>query len=182
MDETAELRYALGEALASALPQNALLSALPREQAKNVYIAICAAFGTDGPPPRDGEVLSLVEMLWQVVPLGTQRRLRDLLSEESRPLRGEPVPFELVLERSRHTARRVGLFVSGDFRLAAERVVRDLAPNEVLDASTFGGLCERIPSLADLYRLAIRPEYADARWREATRETRRTSSGGVRIT
>ncbi len=182
MDETAELRYALGEALASALPQNALLSALPREQAKNVYIAICAAFGTDGPPPRDGEVLSLVEMLWQVVPLGTQRRLRDLLSEESRSVRGEPVPFELVLERSRHTARRVGLFVSGDFRLAAERVVRDLAPNEVLDASTFSGLCERIPSLADLYRLAIRPEYADARWREPTRETRRISSGGVRIT
>lgn len=25
-------------------------------------------------------------------------------------------------------------------------------------------LCEALPSLADLYRLAVRPEYADARW------------------
>jgi len=37
--------------------------------------------------------------------------------------------------------------------------------------------CKRLPALADLYRLAVRPEYADARWHVPTPASLRLSTG-----
>jgi hypothetical protein len=87
------------------------------------------------------------------------------------------------VERAKQSGRRVGMFLTGDFGDAARRVVaafrRDGAQLE-----TPGGLlrlCGELPALADLYRLAIRPEYADARWQVPAPSSSRMSSGHMRI-
>lgn len=100
--------------------------------------------------------------------------MQDLLSKEA-------TSFPLVLERAAQTGRRLGMFVSGDFHLAARMVLEDFSePTDLGEESALALLCAKLPSLADLYRLAIRPEYADARWEGdsiANRTTGRPSGG-----
>jgi hypothetical protein len=64
------------------------------------------------------------------------------------------------------------MFLAGDFGWAARRLLAEssaLAGAETRPAaSTASGslraLCDELPMLADLLRLAVSPEYADARW------------------
>jgi hypothetical protein len=70
------------------------------------------------------------------------------------------------------------MFLSGDFGYAVRQLVREHDGN-VDKLSSSGGLsaaCEEIPALADLFRLAVRPEYADARWHPVSPASRRSSS------
>ena len=46
-----------------------------------------------------------------------------------------------------------------------------------LDYTSLAVACEEIAALADLYRLALRPEYADARWHVPTPAAQRLSQG-----
>jgi hypothetical protein len=74
--------------------------------------------------------------------------------------------FEDVLGRAKLAAMRVGYFVSGDFRCAARAVAADagLDPRVVNEPGAIKDLVRELSALEDLYRLAIRPELADARF------------------
>ncbi len=172
-DERRELPWLLGQALASTLPHNALLLGLPEVDAESLWQVILGAFGPPGETVIPKERAALAELLWHTLPPKDQRRLRDLLSA------GDLPSFDLVSERARQSGRRVGLYLCGDFAYAARRLVAEQHPSQLADLERPGGLrrlCAELPGLADLYRLAVRPEYADARWRLPTQASRRSDS------
>jgi hypothetical protein len=161
--ETGELRYALGHALASALPHNVLALGLGDREGQILWRAIVGAFG---PPDSAREVDStsgkIAEALWQTLPQKSQRRLQDLL-------RGAPIPeFEAVVEAARQNARRLGMFVAGDFELAVRMFLNESGQDIPAGPLALVALSSRFPAVADLLRLAVSPEYADARWRPAS--------------
>jgi hypothetical protein len=107
----------------------------------------------------------------------TQRRLKELLGAS------EATPFELVLERAKQSGRRVGMFLTGDFAHAARTTLRDFPQADMAELERPGGLeklARQFPALADLLRLAVRPEYADARWHLSNQAAQRLASGKLR--
>jgi hypothetical protein len=159
-EDTTELRFALGQSLAGALPSHVLLLGLPETQARTVWQALLAAFGpADGARGVEMAASKLAEQFWSTIPPKAQRRLKDLLANAGAQ------DFDVTLAAARQSARRVALFISGDFGFAARRY---LAERNV-DASAAEGdglrvLCAEHSPLADLFRLAASPEYAEARW------------------
>jgi|GEM_PF-6831268 len=70
-----------------------------------------------------------------------------------------------ILERTQQATRRVGLFLAGDFESCVRTIAADAGiGEEELATGSLETLCAR-PIVADLLRLAVRPEYADARFR-----------------
>ena len=156
-----DVRWLLGHALASVLAQNALPIGLPEAEARLLWDVLLGCFGPGSGTKMDRAHANLAEMLWQALAPRAQRRLKELLGSD------DATPFELVVERANQSGRRVGMFLTGNFAHAARTVVGE---HPALDATLLerpGGLaklCTDLPSLADLFRLAVRPEYADARW------------------
>jgi tetratricopeptide (TPR) repeat protein len=173
-DDSPELRFVLGRGMAAALHNNVLTLGLPDRDARLVFTAMLGAFG----PPERGSALDqdsgrLAEQFWQLIPQRTQRRLQELLG-------AGPFPdYEAMLERGHQCGRRVGLFLAGDFGTAARALLAERGV-DLRAAQASGGLrraCAEIPPLADLLRLAVSPEYADARWHPvAPSSTRGTMS------
>jgi tetratricopeptide (TPR) repeat protein len=160
-DDPGELGFLLGCAVGAALPHQALLLGQPLGDARVLFRAMLCAFG----PPEatrdlDRATAMLGETLWQTLPSKAQRRLSDLLAAHS------VSSFEDVLGRAKLAAMRVGYFVSGDFRCAARAVAADagLDPRVVNEPGAIKDLVRELSALEDLYRLAIRPELADARF------------------
>jgi hypothetical protein len=58
------------------------------------------------------------------------------------------------------------MFLAGDFAYAARTLLSESAARveETPSLATLRSLCEQVPALADLLRLAVSPEYAEARW------------------
>ena len=173
-EDGGHLRWVLGQALACVLPQNALVLGLPDADARALWSVVLQAFGPPGVVTVERKDAELADMLWQTLAPRTQRRLKELLGD------AEATPFELVLERARQSGRRVGMFLTGDFGHAARTVLADFPHVKAGDLDRPGGLerlCAELPSLADLLRLAVRPEYADARWHLPTPASQRLASG-----
>ncbi len=174
-EDTTELRHALGQSLTGALPIHVLLLGLPQAQARAVWQALLAAFGpADGARGMDRDTSRLAEQFWSTLSARAQRRLKELLVTAGLQ------DFDVTLASAQQSARRVGLFIAGDFGFAARKL---LAERGVDRASAEGSglrvLCAEHPALADLFRLAVSPEYADARWHAGASGTQRTplSSG-----
>ena len=160
-EDGADVRWMLGHALASVLPQNALPIGLPESEGRLLWEVLLGSFGPPSNTKMDRAHANLAEMLWQALAPRAQRRLKELLGKT------EATPFELVLERANQSGRRVGMFLTGNFAHAARTVVGEHAGLDATLLERPGGLaklCADLPSLADLFRLAVRPEYADARW------------------
>ncbi len=173
-EDSADLRWTLGQALSCVLPQNALVLGLPQAEARSLWSVILGAFGPPGLVTVDRKDAQLADMLWQTIAQRTQRKLKELLQTS------DATPFDLVLERARQSGRRVGMFLTGDFAHAARTVIADFPQSDAADLERPGGLerlCAQLPSLADLLRLAVRPEYADARWHLPTPASQRLASG-----
>ncbi len=159
-EDSPALRYALGQAFASTLPQSALLIGLPESEAQVLWNAMLAAFG----PPEFGKLgdpaaTRLVQTFWNTIPPRSQRRLQELLAKA-------PTDFGTALDRARQSGRRVALFVSGDIGYVLRVVVTELElPQALLSASRMNELVESSPIVADLVRLAVSAEYADGRFR-----------------
>ncbi len=178
-DDSPELRYVLGQALSAALPQNALILGLGESEARLIWTALHGAFGpTELGRELDAQSGRMAETFWHVLPPRSQRRLKELLGS------GGKTRFELVAERARQSGRRVGFFLTGDFGYSARALVREHpAVADVEELSSPDGVAAvsaRLPALADLFRLAVRPEYADARWHPEAASSRRQSSGRVK--
>jgi hypothetical protein len=160
-EETLALRFALGWGLSAALSHNVLrLGVSPAEGAALVE-AIRAAFG----PPEigrrvDAHAARLAQSFWQTVPARTQRRLQELLASGTFPDHDE------LAGRANQSGWRVGMFLAGDFGWTARRVLAEsgIRSEGALSLENLRPLCEEIPALADLLRLAVSPEYAEARW------------------
>jgi tetratricopeptide (TPR) repeat protein len=160
-EDSPDVRWMLGHALASVLPQNALPLGLPEKEARLLWDVLLGAFGPPSRAKMEREHAHLSEMLWQTLAPRAQRRLKELLGND------DPTPFDLVVERANQSGRRVGMFLTGDFAHAARTVVGEhpsLDPAELQEPGGLAKLCTSLPALADLLRLAVRPEYADARW------------------
>ena len=162
-EEGTALRFAFGWGLSAAMPQNVLRLAVTPTEGTALIEAIRAAFGPPDIGRRvDAHAARLAQSFWQTVPARTQRRLQELLGASPFPDHAE------LAARADQSGRRVGMFLAGDFSYAARQVVSD-APLRDRDAGalslgTLRSLCEELPSLADLLRLAVSPEYAEARW------------------
>jgi hypothetical protein len=176
-EDTAELRWILGHALSAVLPQNALVLGLSDPDARSLWNVLQGAFGPPGIVTVDRKDANLADMLWQTLAPRTQRRLKELLGD------AEATPFELVHERAKQSGRRVGMFLTGDFGHAARRTLQDFPQADAQEIERPGGLeklAKQLPALADLLRLAIRPEYADARWHQPSQAAQRLASGKLR--
>ncbi len=160
-EEGSALRYALGRGLSASTAHNVLRLGVSPTEGVALVDAVRAAFG----PPEigrrvDAHAARLAQSFWQTVPARTQRRLQELLGGG-----GFPDHLELVA-RAEQSGRRVGMFLAGDFAWAARQLVAE-SPEHVGVApslDTLRDLCDRLPALADLLRLAVSPEYAEARW------------------
>ena len=162
--ETPELDFHLGAMLAAASAQLVMLFGLPESQARSVLRALAFAFGPARPDASAvGTALNLAEMLWESIPARPQRRLRELCNNP------EALDYDRAMQQARTAVRRAGLFVSGDFGVAAREVCIDdgLDPELVGRPGGLAELCEKSPSLRSLHALALSSEYADTRFRSA---------------
>lgn len=174
-EDSSETRWLLGKALAAALPQNAILFGLSNAAARRAWSAIVAGFGPKiDDVELDAEGKALIETLTQTIPARVQRRIKELLEQD------DEADFELVLDRALQSGRRLGHFLTGDFAHSARSLMREYPDVDTSFLDAQGGLewmCSTLPSLADLYRLAIRPEFADARF-ASTRAAKASGEGG----
>jgi hypothetical protein len=159
------LAYAVGQALSATMNENVLLFGLGDDDARVMLQAVLSAFGpTESPAAVDRDTGPLAEALWQTIPGTLQKRLKDLLAT------AEVTERSLVVERAKQSGRRMGYFACGDFGFSARSMLREMGRDH-RDLEVPGALrqlCADLPSLADLFRLAVRPEFADARWHEGS--------------
>jgi hypothetical protein len=158
-EDTPELRFALGRGMCAALAHNVLRLGLPPAEGRALVEAMRAAFG----PPElgrhvDAAAARLAEAFWQIVPARTQRRLQELLGASA------VAEYEELVARAHQSGRRVGFFLSGDFASSSRALLAELGLVESPSLASLRGMCEEVPALADLLRLAVSPEYASARW------------------
>jgi len=169
-EDTADVRYVIGAGLIAAHPSHCLLLAQNEESARATFQALLSAFG----PPEHGrgispEVSRLAAALWQSIPRAAQRRLGELLGQQ-------PPAFDVALEGARQVARRGGLYLAGDIAAAVRSTLGEAGVS--LPASPdFAAICQQHPRVADLFRLATSPEFAEARWRVPGGARRSPSSG-----
>jgi hypothetical protein len=161
-EDSSSVRFALGRALASALPTAVLAAASEPDELRSIWAAMVAAFG----PPEASRTLALgkghlAEALWQALPGRTQRRLQTLLATIGQK------DLDETLERTRQAERRVGMFLTGDFGFSVRLLLAEGLGSADSEPSprSLRQLCAIHPSILDLFRLAVSPEYADARWR-----------------
>jgi len=181
-EETPELRYLLGAALTGAMPEHALVNALGEEALRTLIDALHAAFGPVANLPRgNAAVARLGQNLWQLVPPRADRRLRELCSDLS------VITYEAAVAGTRQAMRRSGLFASGSLATALAQVAPDLkapltGPAGAIDGAADGlaRACASHPEVADLVKLAIRTELAEARWSPGTAQERRRAEGSAR--
>jgi tetratricopeptide (TPR) repeat protein len=178
-EETPELRYVLGAALAGAMPEHVLVGGLSEEQLRTLIEALRAAFGPVGPTSRtDPGVARLGQDLWQIVPPRGDRRLREIFAQP------EGVTYEAAVESARRAMRRAGLFAAGDVPTALTSTIAELGLSLDVPLSAPDGLaraCAAHPALGDLVRLATRSEYGEARWNASQAPDRRRDGAARRF-
>ena len=177
-EETAELRYQLGAALTGAMPEHALVNALGDEALRVLIDALHAAFGPIAHLPKgDAAVARLGQNLWQLVPPRADRRLRELFAEP-----GE-ITCEAAVAGTRQAMRRAGLFASGSLAVTLTQIAPELSlPLDTFQTADEGlaAACAAHPEVADLVKLALRTELAEARWAPGAAQDRRRADAAPR--
>lgn len=160
-----ELLYLLGSNGAGTLPEFAFAASEPLESLQTLVQAITAAFGPVGtssvPSSRSGTTSAAIARigaeLWQRVQPVAERRLRALTTEST-------LSATSARDAARTAMRRAGLFACGDLGLAIRLALEELGQLTAPSADALESLCATHPSIADLTRLALRMEYAEARF------------------
>jgi hypothetical protein len=177
-EETPELRYLLGASLAGAMPEHALVNALTEEALRTLIDALHAAFGPVANLPKgNAGVARLGQNLWQLVSPRADRRLRELCAKP------EPITYEAATAGTRQAMRRAGLFAAGNLSTALTLLAFELSlpPGSLVEPEgSLAQSCEAHPAVADLVRLALRSEFAEARWASSSTPDRRRNEAGPR--
>ncbi|MBK8251685.1 MAG: hypothetical protein IPK82_03345 [Polyangiaceae bacterium] len=167
--DQAALLHALGSHLTGAMPEHALVNGMPEDELRTLIDALVAAFGPlDASPRGNRAVVRLEQSLWQLIPPRSERRLREICAHP------QQLTFENALVGTRQAMRRAGLFASGSLSTAVRSVAEQTGYNlEPLKTAPDGleKACAQSAEIADLVRLAIRTEYAEARWLPPRSET-----------
>jgi hypothetical protein len=159
--DAAEELYVIGSTVAGALPEHVLLNSLRDDYVRTLISAIRAAFGPVAPAPDNSAIARLAQDLWQFVGPRLERRMRQICSMPEQP------SYEAMAANTRQAMRRAGLYASGSLSTAIARTIRELSLDldaPLTDEDGLARACLRHPPVADLFRLAIRVEYAEARW------------------
>jgi hypothetical protein len=160
--ESAALLYEVGSHLTGSMPEHALVNGMPADELRTLIDALVAAFGPlDATPRGNRNVVRLEQSLWQLIPPRAERRLREICAHP------EDFNYEAAIRGTRQAMRRAGLFASGSLSTAVETVAAETGYDlDPLRTSPDGleRACLENPAIADLVRLAIRTEYAEARW------------------
>jgi hypothetical protein len=161
---SAELLYLLASHAAAAAPEFAIVAAEPEVAVRHVIEAVVSAFGPVSAAPRDtppgatrATIARIGSELWQRVLPAAERKLRALASEQK-------LSFEDARAATDTAMRRAGLFASGDLGLAVRIALADAGVTAPGRSEELEQLCAEHPAIADLVRLAIRMEYAEARF------------------
>jgi hypothetical protein len=177
-EETPELRYLLGASLAGAMPEHALVNALTEEALRTLVDALHAAFGPVANLPKgNANVARLGQNLWQLVSPRADRRLRELCAKP------EGITYDAAITGTRQAMRRAGLFATGNLGTALALLTFELglpAGSLTEPPGALAASCEAHPAVADLVRLALRSEFAEARWAPSSTPDRRRSETGPR--
>jgi tetratricopeptide (TPR) repeat protein len=162
-EDSPQLRYDLGAALAGTLPPYTIINAATYEQIGDLFRAVHAAFG----PPETSQTnftstARLAALLWESVPQRTQRLMIEWCKDGK-------LTRDWAVASARRAARRAGLFAAGNLGVALGRVVADegIDPTLLEGGAGLARLCARSLAAADLVRLACDPVYAHLRWRPA---------------
>jgi hypothetical protein len=160
-EDSPQLRYELGAALAGTLPAYAIINAATYEQIDDLFRAVYSAFG----PPESSQTnftstARLSALLWESLSPRTQRQMTQWCREGR-------LTRELAVAAARRAARRAGLFASGTLGVALGRVIAEegIDPGLLQAPDGLSRLCARSPAASDLVRLACDPLYARLRWR-----------------
>lgn len=163
-DDPAELEWAVSYYVAATMPSNALAMGMNVPDLERLCSALQLAFGPHGAMVAgvDG-VAPLAEMLWQLLPARSQRRLRELCQDPSAS------SIDVALRSARRACRRAGLLRSGNLLDALTRCAREESfplLSERPAPAALARYCERSGAALDLLRLASSPEYAEVRWQK----------------
>ncbi len=160
--DSPEFLYALGAQLTGAMPEHALVNGMPEDQLQTLIDALVAAFGPlDAAPRGNRAVVQLEQSLWQLIPPRAERRLREICAHP------DAFTMESAVLSTKQAMRRAGLFASGSLSAAVRAVAREIDYDIDPLRTMVDGLsraCAESPAIADLVRLSIRTEYAEARW------------------
>ncbi|MEM6790242.1 MAG: hypothetical protein AAF715_22160 [Myxococcota bacterium] len=163
---TPAVLFTLGSALAAASPRLALIEGVDESDAQTLVAALVAGFG----PVTEGSIaesspaqMRLAEDLWHLVSPGAGRRLRAICADAT------IVSYDVARINAARVRRRAGLFACGDLVTAIAHTLqelerRSLRPLRGEDA--LRDVCGH-PEVAELFDLALRPEFAEVRWRTA---------------
>ena len=160
--ESPVLRYVVGDALASAMPQCALVLGLDPGQLGLVLGALAAGFGPVGAATETtADQMRLADDFWHLVPAAAGRRLHQIFHGTA------DMSAEAAQGSARRACRRTGLFAAGDLGTAVGRTLDELelSGEAPLDDPNVLRWLYGIPQIADIIDLATRAEYAEARWR-----------------
>jgi hypothetical protein len=115
-------------------------------------------------------VARLGQNLWQLVPPRADRRLRELCGDLA------AITYDAAVAGTRRAMRHAGLFASGSLGTALAQIAPELGISLADYQGSTDGLAHAAathPEVADLVKLAIRTELAEARWLPGTAQERR---------
>ena len=163
---TRDLVFQLACAHVSSVPDLILAAHLPSDSLRSLFTVLMAAFGPIGPGNDDApgssdifrEEARLSAELWQRINPAAERRLRELLA-----------PGPLSVAEARRVAflisYRAGLFVTADLFHSLSLVARTEQVDWPLEGpEPLFALCLASELARDLVSLAVRGEFAGARW------------------
>jgi cellulose synthase operon protein C len=175
--DSSQLRFHVGQMLAAAMPEHALLFGSVESQVRGILKALSLAFG----PPQESHsnvtsIANLAEVLWESISTRAQRRLRELCDDPKQ------LDYTLAMATARRAVRRAGLLCAGDIKVALREACSEegIAVSALEAPGGLASLCSASLAVADLVRFATSQEYAEARW-QPVKSGSRAGSGSWAI-
>ncbi len=160
--DTARVRFLIGLTLESTRVGHLPVTALGAQDGERLVAAVRAAFGRVMPARIDPAVGRLASRIFDALQPRTQRRAQDLVAQL-----GDRLTWASWREAVAHAQMHAAMLVCGDFRTAAESILRG-APQGV--SREPAQALASYPPLRALARFAVSEEYLLLRWQRARGE------------
>lgn len=162
--EAPEMSFHFGAMLAAATPEHALLYGAEEAELNCLLLALGLSFGSGDSSPAsrpDPVVTRVASLFWEAIPARSQRRLSQLCAE------AENLNLEALTASSRRVLRRAGFIVCGDLPTAVADACQEFGRPVPTNLAELAESARASAAVADLLTLAVSPEYAEIRFREA---------------